>query len=66
MVSAFGKDGFPKYVWAVDEDGEVYEAKTDGSGFYHGYRLGTNDRMHRDYILKEWNHRCPTRRETCR
>lgn len=27
MVSSFANGGVPKYVWAVDEDGEVYEAK---------------------------------------
>ena len=28
MVSRFDLGGSPKYVWAVDGDGEVYEAKT--------------------------------------
>src|SRR5437667_9972089 len=29
MVSEFMACGFPKYIWCVDTDGEVYEAKTD-------------------------------------
>jgi len=60
MVSRFDKGGTPKYVWAVDADGQVYEAKTkppDTS--YHGYRIGEDEpEMHR-YILGEWRTRCP-------
>jgi hypothetical protein len=44
MVSRFDKGGTPKYVWAVDADGQVYEAKTkppDTS--YHGYRIGEDE-----------------------
>jgi len=44
MVSRPGPDGNPKYVWAVDAAGEVYEAKTkppDTS--YHGYRIGEDE-----------------------
>jgi hypothetical protein len=53
----FGKH--PKYVWCVDEDGEVYEAKTDGvaPGKYHGYRLEEEDDM-RAYIEQVWKTRC--------
>jgi hypothetical protein len=60
MVSRFELDGSPKYVWAVDADGEVYEAKTkppDTS--YHGYRIGEDEPEMRRYILDEWNIRCP-------
>ena len=32
MVSRYAEGGFPKYVWAVDRDGEVYEAKVGGMG----------------------------------
>lgn len=61
MVSAFAAEGVPKYVWAVDEAGEVYEAKTkpgrdDG---YHGYRLGDDEEQMRAYIIREWKQRCP-------
>ncbi len=61
MVSAFAEGGLPKYVWAVDGDGEVYEAKTGGGSAtdYHGYRLGEDEREMRRYVLEEWQQRCP-------
>jgi hypothetical protein len=61
MVSRFGPDQVPKYVWAVDAQGEVYEAKTKPGQeiVYHGYRLGEDERQMRAEILKEWNKRCP-------
>jgi hypothetical protein len=60
MVSPFVADGTPKYVWAVDEDGEVYEANTKPPDTtYHGYRLGDDEREMRRYILGEWSKRCP-------
>ena len=60
MVSAFREGGYPKYVWAVDEKGEAYEAKWGDDGqSYHGYRLGDDDRMMRDYVIDEWEKRCP-------
>jgi hypothetical protein len=51
---------YPKFIWCVDDDGEVYEAKTDITtpGAYHGYRLEEVDDM-RDYIRKMWKQRCP-------
>lgn len=51
--------GLPKYIWSVDSDGIVYEAKTDQNarGSYHGYPL-ENDNVVRDYILSEWKTRC--------
>ena len=58
MVSDFGPDSAPKYIWAVDEHGEVYEAKTKpphGTA-YHGYRLGGDDDF-RDYVLRVWRAR---------
>jgi hypothetical protein len=58
MVSAFGFDRAPKYVWSVDAHGEVYEAKS-GSGYEagdHGYRLGDDDPQ-RAYVLTEWKRR---------
>jgi len=60
MVSPFPENGVPKYVWSVDTDGEVYEAKTrpDREADYHGYRLGEDDRAMRDYVRKEWRRRC--------
>jgi hypothetical protein len=45
----------PKYIWAVDEAGEVYEAKI-GNGGYHGYRLEAADSM-RTVVKREWARR---------
>ncbi|WP_200237703.1 hypothetical protein [Thiohalocapsa halophila] len=57
MVSAFQIDDRPKYVWSVDEDGEVYEAKWDRDG-YHGYRLDPSNEQHqREYVLHAWKQR---------
>lgn len=58
MVSAeSNRNVLPKYAWAVDEDGEVYEAKLGGdSRRYHGYRLSRDDKA-RKWILKEWKKR---------
>jgi len=61
MVSPFDGGGSPKYVWAVDGDGEVYEAKAcPPDPVYHGYRLGEDEPAMRRYILDEWRKRCPT------
>jgi hypothetical protein len=61
MLSRFSHSGVPKYVWAVDAAGEVYEAKTrpERDAEYHGYRLGEDDRYMRERVLKEWGRRCP-------
>ena len=60
MVSRFESGGTPKYVWAVDGDGEVYEAKTKPpDSVYHGYRIGEDEPEMRRYILGEWRRRCP-------
>lgn len=63
MVSRFEADGLPKYVWAVDERGEVYEAKTKPGQetVYHGYRLGDDEREMRAEVLSEWQKRSPPR-----
>ncbi len=60
MVSPYSDDGVPKYVWAVDGNDEVYEAKTrpEGDVEYHGYRLSDDDRDMRRHVLKEWKRRC--------
>ena len=58
MVSGFGEGELPKYVWAVDEHGEAYEAKLGDDGrSYHGYRLGANDRNMMKYVTEEWKRR---------
>ena len=61
MVSRFDAGGVPKYVWAVDEHGEVYESKTrpEREIEYHGYRLSDDERTMRDNVLREWRIRCP-------
>ena len=61
MVSEFPDGSIPKYVWAVDHDGEVYEAKTrpEHETVYHGYRVGDDERHVREYVLSEWRRRCP-------
>ena len=61
MMSAFPPDGVPKYVWAVDQSGEPYEAKTkpERETEYHGYRIGEDERQMREYVTKEWKRRCP-------
>lgn len=58
MVSEFGYDGVPKFIWSVDEFGEVYESKTDPNtlGDYHGYRLEEEDDM-RGYVRQFWDSR---------
>ena len=58
MVSAeSNRNALPKYAWAVDEEGEVYEAKLGGDGrHYHGYRLSRDDKAHK-WLLKEWKKR---------
>ena len=59
MVSSYLINGLPKYVWAVDRQGEVYESKLSrGARDYHGYRLSDE----RDYDMKilvarEWESR---------
>jgi hypothetical protein len=56
MFSTPGSNGLPKYVWAVDTDGDVFEAKTrpERETEYHGYRLGDDDELMRRYVSKEW------------
>ena len=57
MVSTRLQNGLPKYVWAVDDDGEAYEAKLGHDGLvYHGYRLYKKDRM-QAYVLDNWRER---------
>ena len=55
MFSEFPENGEPKFVWSVDFNGEVYEAKVDRTG-YHGYRLEEEDTM-RNVVLSEWSRR---------
>jgi hypothetical protein len=59
MISQTEPGQLPKYVWAVDEWGEVYEAKTKPGQetLYHGYRLGDDERQMRAEVLSEWKKR---------
>lgn len=59
MINAHSYSGFPKFIWSVDAEGEVYEAKTDENsvGHYHGYRLEEDDAM-RELVKKNWKLRC--------
>lgn len=63
MMSRLGSSGVPKYVWSVDDAGEVYEAKAKPSQEeqYHGYRIGNDERAMRQYVLQEWKRRCERR-----
>ena len=59
MVSRFEVGQLPKYIWVVDQNHEVYEAKTKPGqeNTYHGYRLSMDDGM-RAEVLSEWKRRC--------
>ena len=60
MISNFRESEFPKYVWAVDGQGHVYEAKIERSTRnYHGYELNSDDDAMRQLVTKEWELRCP-------
>jgi hypothetical protein len=59
MVSDFFFGAYPKFVWCVDDNGEVYEAKTNSvaPGVYHGYRVEEDDNVP-DYVKRVWKQRC--------
>ena len=58
MVSTRISGDLPKYVWAVDCNGEAYEAKLGGDGrSYHGYRLNHDDKKMRQWVIEEWKRR---------
>lgn len=60
MISRYRLGRFPKYIWAVDADGRVYEAKVErGANSYHGYELGDDEIVMRRLVVAEWNARCP-------
>ena len=49
MVSIHKVGNLPKYAWALDNQGEVYEAKLgDDMRSYHGYRLREDERAMRE------------------
>ena len=58
LISTHFRGSLPKYVWAVDADGEVYESKLGADGrSYHGYRLNHDDKAMREWVIKEWKRR---------
>ena len=60
MIRTHRLGRFPKYVWAVDVDNRVYEAKLEhGSDTYHGYELGEDEASMRELVISEWNTRYP-------
>lgn len=60
MIGSHREGGLPKYVWAVDPEGRVFEAKLErGSVTYHGYELGTDDGHMRREVVARWEERCP-------
>lgn len=59
MISNADDGRLPKYVWAVDSAGRVYESKLEqGSSNYHGYELGEDDDGMRRLVVNEWRSRC--------
>lgn len=56
VYSAPGANGLPKYVWSVDEEDDVFEAKArpERETEYHGYRLGDDELTMRRYVLAQW------------
>jgi hypothetical protein len=50
------ENGFPRRIWAVDEEGIVYEARLDDAvrGTYHGYPLSSYQRELIACITELW------------
>lgn len=49
------KEGFPKQLWVVDDQGQVFEAMYGGSapGRYHGYPIRRTDPLFEE-VRKAW------------
>ncbi len=58
MFSAEWRGDLPQNVWAVDEDGLLYEAQLTNreQGQYHGYPVATGDRF-AEYLRAQWEER---------
>jgi hypothetical protein len=58
VSEAFAAEGFPKHLWVVDTNGQVFEATYGGSklGMYHGYPIRRNDPFF-DEVLRAWERR---------
>ena len=50
--------GFPKQLWAIDENGQVFEAMYGGSkaGCYHGYPIRQTDPLF-EQVTDAWKGR---------
>ena len=60
MIGSYREGRLPKYVWAVDPEGLVFEAKLErGGATYHGYELGADDKHMRREVAERWEERCP-------
>jgi len=53
LVSQLESGDWPKYIWAVTDDGIPLEAQGDSNGDYHGYPMESNDPF-RDEVIKRW------------
>lgn len=55
LVSADRENDFPRYVWAITQDGVVVEARCDDfeRGQYHGYPLDAADPMS-ELVRRRW------------
>ncbi|MGO9460669.1 MAG: hypothetical protein ACLPWS_04110 [Rhodomicrobium sp.] len=55
MISQRESGTWPQNVWAVSDDGQVFEAQLENEvqGIYHGYPLQVNDDF-RATVLSEW------------
>lgn len=55
VSDAEGAPGFPKQMWVVDENGQVFEAMYGGSrtGLYHGYPIRRSDPFF-DEVVRAW------------
>lgn len=58
VVSAQMRNGWPQNVWAVSENGEVFESQLENqaTGTYHGYPMPEDDDF-RELVLQEWRSR---------
>jgi hypothetical protein len=58
MVSERSTDNIPRFIWAVTDAREVFEAQTHENtpAIYHGYPLKDNDDM-KAIVLKIWDSR---------
>lgn len=60
LVSRRTEGNWPQYVWAVDDEGVVYEARLTNreQGEYHGYPMRADDKFS-EVVSREWRSRIP-------